>query len=482
MKTAAVLWTALAAAIGVRVAGRAADDFFITYRYAWNLVHGHGFVFNPGERVFGLTDPGLGLLLAALHALTRLPVPLLGTAVTGASLVGIALLLLAEGIERELRTEALVGGTLLAGSSWMWANQGAGAFAALFLLLLAARLAGQRPGLAGIAAGVAVWMRPDALAGIGLLGLLLAGERRILPWRYAAIGLLMVCAGAGAAWLWFGSVLPNTLGAKAAGLAGAPEAAGLAGFWARALTVLPRHWGPWWAAVAAVGIAGLVPLFAASGRAGRLLVLYGAALAVAYPLLGVPFASWYTVPTAAAVLYGVPALVLGLGRLPALRSRRLLAGAAALAVLLSVLVSLLPATWEWYRAFVWQRRLETYRQAGLWLREHSAPDEAIAYVEVGVIAYTSRRPVIDLLGLVTPEVVPYVRAKDLPGAFLARPAPWVIHHTRGRMGSLIRRHWFQKAYREAAHIDEPGGGRLTVYHRRHGAKLPHPQPPRKRAL
>ena len=80
----------------------------------------------------------------------------------------------------------------------------------------------------------------------------------------------------------------------------------------------------------------------------------------------------------------------------------------------------------------------------------------------------------------TPEAVPYVRAKDLPGAFLVRPTPWVIHHTRGRMESLIRRRWFQKAYREAARFDEPGGGRLTVYHRRRGAKLPTARPPRER--
>jgi hypothetical protein len=477
---AAVAWTILAALLAARVSGKAVDDFFITYRYAWNLAHGHGFVFNPGERIFGLTDPGLGLFLGAVHAATRLPIPVLGTVTTGISLVGIALVLLLEGIERERRTEALVGGTLLIGSSWMWVNQGAGAFPALFLLILAARLAGRRPGLAGLLAGAAVWMRPDALSGLVLLGLLLGVEARRIPWRYAAVSLAMACAGAGAAWLWFGSVLPNTLGAKAAMAAAAPGStwAGPVRFWERALVFLPRHWGPWWSVVAAAGIAGLVPLFLGSGRAGRLLVLFGVALAIAYPLLGVPFFLWYTVPTAAAVLYGVPALGLGLARLPAFRSRRLLGGALALAVLLPLLGSLVPATWSWFRAFGWQRHLETYRQAGLWIRQRSAPGEAIAYVEIGVLAYASERPVIDLLGLVTPEAVPYVLAKDLPGAFLARPAPWVIHHTRGRMESLIRRRWFQRSYREVARFDEAGGGRLTVYRIRPGARLPPSRRPR----
>ncbi len=480
---AAAAWTALAAVLAVRLVGKAADDFFITYRYAWNLVHGHGFVFNPGERVFGLTDPGLGLLLAALHAITRVPIPILGTVTTAVSLVGIALVLLLELGERGRRIEALAGGTLLVGSSWMWVSQGAGAFPSLLFLLIAARIADRRPALAGLLAGAAVWMRPDALAGAGLLGLLLWIERRRIPWRYGVASLAMICLGAGAAWLWFGTAWPNTVGAKIA-MATAASAAqdpGPLRFWARAAVLLPRHWGPWWAAIGAAGIAGLVPLFAGSGRAGRLLVLFGAALAVIYPLIGAPFFNWYTVVTVAAVLYGLPALGLWWMRSPAQpasRSRRLAGGAVALAVLLPVLVSLIPRSWGWFRGFGWQTHLEVYQQAGLWIRERSAPDEAIAYVEIGVLAYTSERPVIDLLGLVTPEAVPYVLAKDLPGAFLARPAPWVLHHTRGRMESLIRRRWFRRNFREVAHFDKPGGARLTIYHIRRGAKLPAPRPPR----
>ena len=39
------------------------DDGFITLRYAWNLVHGHGPVFNPGEHVLGASS-SLHLLLS----------------------------------------------------------------------------------------------------------------------------------------------------------------------------------------------------------------------------------------------------------------------------------------------------------------------------------------------------------------------------------------------------------------------------------
>src|SRR5262249_11085909 len=50
------------------------DDVFIVYRYARNLAAGHGFVFNVGERVEGVTCFLWTLLLAFVYAL-RLPLP-----------------------------------------------------------------------------------------------------------------------------------------------------------------------------------------------------------------------------------------------------------------------------------------------------------------------------------------------------------------------------------------------------------------------
>src|SRR5262249_12296764 len=41
------------------------EDYFITFRFSQNLVHGKGLVFNEGERVHGFTSP-LGVLLPAL--------------------------------------------------------------------------------------------------------------------------------------------------------------------------------------------------------------------------------------------------------------------------------------------------------------------------------------------------------------------------------------------------------------------------------
>ncbi|MFQ5921958.1 MAG: hypothetical protein ACE5M4_03875, partial [Anaerolineales bacterium] len=55
-------------AFGVRLipGPRTIDDAYITFRYARNLLDGHGLVYNPGEAVLGTTTPLFALLLSAL--------------------------------------------------------------------------------------------------------------------------------------------------------------------------------------------------------------------------------------------------------------------------------------------------------------------------------------------------------------------------------------------------------------------------------
>jgi len=43
-------------ALAIKFLDHTVDDAFISFRYAHNLVQGHGLVFNPGERVEGYTN------------------------------------------------------------------------------------------------------------------------------------------------------------------------------------------------------------------------------------------------------------------------------------------------------------------------------------------------------------------------------------------------------------------------------------------
>lgn len=344
------LWAGIAAVAVAGLAGRSLDDFFITYRYADNLAAGRGFVFNPGERVFGLTAPGHGLLLAAAGRLSGIGVDRLGTASTGAALVALAALLWAAAARRGRGAEAAVGGTLLVLSTAVWSVHGAEGPVALALLASAALAAGRWPAAAGAAAGFAVWVRPESALAAGLLAALLAGERwrrrggggaaesgvaasaggatvkdgsvsvqiasalRSPPLAFALAAAAMAALGAGLAWVWFGTPVPVPLTAKRwiAGVIAAPTGSG---FWPEAAPHLVRHLGTLWPLTLGLAATGLVPLWRGGGRPARLLALYALALGAAYPLLGVPFALWYAVPQLAVIPYGLAFLAGAAARL-----------------------------------------------------------------------------------------------------------------------------------------------------------------------
>jgi hypothetical protein len=54
-----------------------------------------------------------------------------------------------------------------------------------------------------------------------------------------------------------------------------------------------------------------------------------------------------------------------------------------------------------------------------WLAENTAPDDLIAVHDIGAVGYWTDRPLLDLAGLITPEVVPFIADAD-------RLAGWMI--------------------------------------------------------
>src|SRR5512143_1762614 len=68
------------------------DDAMISMRYAYNLAHGNGLVWNVGQRVEGFTNPLWVVYMALIHLL---PLPLsqmgLPVQITGAILLGVNL-------------------------------------------------------------------------------------------------------------------------------------------------------------------------------------------------------------------------------------------------------------------------------------------------------------------------------------------------------------------------------------------------------
>jgi hypothetical protein len=535
----AAAWVVVAGLLTARLAGQALDDVFITYRYAQNFAAGEGLVFNPGERIFGTTAPGWALLLGLLQIFTTVPVHVLGTVLTALALLALGGLLALEGQRLGRTPEALVAGSLVLTSTYFWLHNGLELLPSLAILLLAARLTPRsqsrpnpRPGAstipahrrrlvtAGLLAGSAVWLRPEIGLGAGLLGLLLLWEegrpreagrglKSSLPMTYGLTVAAVVTAGLLAAATWFETVLPQTLAAKriqGAWAAGAAEAGGgNAGgwqsgtdFWLEGLRWLRLSYTTDWIATGvfvAGGLAGMTMLLRSGSRPLRLLAAYALALVVVYPLLQVPFYTWYSIPVLVALTYGLTfgagAVVRRLLSLAHASRSRVSAAAMMLLAVAVVTIAGLPALRasermaDGYRSFQEIPLYRAYRDTGEWLAANTPAETSVAYVEVGTVAYFSHRPVFDLLGLVTPGVLTAVSRRDLEHAFLTSPADYVLDSGRvhGLMAQVVSRPWFSSFYEEVARIPIPGGqDTVIIYRRSTGHPLPEPPPPRPPSL
>ena len=62
-----------------------------------------------------------------------------------------------------------------------------------------------------------------------------------------------------------------------------------------------------------------------------------------------------------------------------------------------------------------------------WFRENTKPDESIAYIEIGYLGYYTDNRIIDLAGLVLPDVTPHVAKGDFAWAFWHYKPDYYIH-------------------------------------------------------
>jgi len=100
---------------------------------------------------------------------------------------------------------------------------------------------------------------------------------------------------------------------------------------------------------------------------------------------------------------------------------------------------------------------------GAWLREHTRPDSVVALSAIGGIAWISERRVLDLEGLVTPEVVPYKH----PGqrlVFLEKTEPdYLAIFPQWYPDLAARTDLFQEVYRVTIRRVTAGPDTMVVY-------------------
>jgi hypothetical protein len=399
-------------------AGFPLDDSWIHLHFARNLAEGNGFAYNPGAPVAGSTAPLWTLLLAGVARVA-------GASLLMAKVVGITVALVAALL---LRRTALAWGTsrptaLVAAIALCWSGPfvwGALAgmevtLAALLVTVALFALARERLVLTVLAGALAALARPEALVLLPLLALASRPTpRRLLV--FAAIVIVVLVPFAAFCWATTGTPLPATASAKVEGgllgrLIGIREAARVT--WLERPRAFSIEWITWLARTHPL-LPLALPVVVLAWRTSRALGIVGLVL-LAHPLAMAILAP-YRGPGFQEGRYSIqllPVAVLTLAAAWTAVARRVEWHRAALArsvgalYLALALLTLVPAS----ERYAWGVQNINAMQVhlGHWVDANLPQTATLAVNDIGAIAYFSRRPVIDLMGLITPEIRPYRR-------------------------------------------------------------------------
>jgi hypothetical protein len=200
---------------------RIVDDAYITFRYARNIAEGRGFVYNPGEPVLGTTTPLYTLLLAAVALVTGSrdfpTIALMVNALAGAASVGLLYALGKRVIHHWAPATAAALLWAVAPYSVTFAVGGMETDLTIALLLAASYThMTARPRWMATLSALAFLARPDTVILTGLLWVDQVFEQRRMPWREGAVGLGLLAPWLIFGTLTFGSPIPGSIAAKSA--------------------------------------------------------------------------------------------------------------------------------------------------------------------------------------------------------------------------------------------------------------------------
>jgi len=439
---------ALAVILRLLPGERIVDDAYITYRYARNLVNGAGFVYNPSERVMGTTTPLYTLLMTGLSLILQTQnFPALSIWVNALADGVTCVLLVVLGERLSGRRRVGVAASLLyavAVFSVTFAIGGMETSVCVMLLTLTAILYLHRRPAWGLIAALALLTRPDALIFLGPISLdyglrLLPGLRNtkyaILNTQYSihktiALFLAPLIPWLVFATLYFGTPVPHSIAAKSVTYQLNPEEA-FVRLWqhysnpfVENATLEKLPYGNFWplpgiVVYLSLYLIGWLSFIKRDTRAlaiGAYPFLYFATFAAANPLIF----RWYLTPPLPLYFIGllgsVSHIADGLSHVTIFK--RLSFDVSRLTFLLPCTLFLLFSLRAWVLSpdhgpsrpapnMAWFKLEQLYAQVGGELAPQITPQTVIAVGDIGAMGYFSGARILDTIGLVSPESVPY---------------------------------------------------------------------------
>lgn len=388
------------------------DDAYITARYAENLAHGHGWVWNVGTSPTDGTTAPLWTLILAGVVLTRFPfVPTV--LALNAVLYGLMALFGWILVRRLSTSFAPFMYLALAAITSVFLHRCEGMETVLYSALILGGIAAwqhDRLRLALACAAVLPLVRGDGLLFLTALVAIALSQRRF---RELMPGIAAACLPL-VAWeifsfVTFHTLLPTSFLAKHAQTADVSGKITWASFLSQAWPMAGSVW---------IVAGALCCLWVCRRQAGvRLLIVWLILYVFFYTCVAnVPEQSWYVLPA----WWTLMPLVAAGAEVAVVRWQRGrdLVAKIPVAVLAPLLIA---GLWPMPR-FLGDAlaspapRLTHFYAAANYLNHHRAG--LVATAEIGTVGFYSHDPIVDLLGLVSPEVVPHLAHHDYAWAIL----------------------------------------------------------------
>ncbi|MGH7741398.1 MAG: hypothetical protein ACRENS_05185 [Candidatus Eiseniibacteriota bacterium] len=372
----------------------AAEDAYITFRYARFFAEGHGLVFNPGQHVMGFTSP-LWTLWMSLGFLFHLS-PIVWSRVSAIAADAITLVTVAAMLRASVsRASAWCFGAFFAGWPYFSAMTASGMENGVMFMLMAVSAAtlSRRHALGPVCLAALALTRPEGFVVACLLAVTARRRDALLAGAIVAAGLIPLA-------LYYGTVIPQSVFAKSH-LYGTPGPLAGKTWWG---WLIPRpferigkvvEYGH--LVVIAVLftpalVKGVARLWAVRTTGIAQLALAGLMVWLSYALLGVAYFYWYLlVPLAGLTIVaaaGLPSLVRGAPIY-----------VAALALIVSVYVDAMSVYFS--RTDI---EFMGFGGAADYLNAHARSGQKVLLEPIGIVGYHCPLVVVDEIGLVSPQV------------------------------------------------------------------------------
>lgn len=379
------------------------DDAFIYARYVANALAGHGLVFNVGEHVNALTSILDTWLLLGSSSILR------GHVLLAQTILGASFLLVAALVAEDMVPFA---GIFIAANSYFYFCNGMETSLFLLMLVLCVRAyVSDRINWLPTLCALATLTRFEGGA-MAVVVIWQLWRRRRWPALWSLVPpVLLAVFYLVFNFHFYSAMLPQSAAAKIG-----QGTAGFWGAWPTAFLNIPKQvlypiTGSRLYAILLIVLAGYGSRDKRLSRSNQVVVPFLLILGAFYILFNIPPYLWYYGP----FVYFLTIYACRL--LPETRAAYL--SAAFVAICLAQASVL----------YLHRKGLapKPYEQLAYWIDANTPPDSLIATSETGTIGWYCRHPIIDMVGLTTPQNAIYTAHGDFSSWFKARPDYVVVH-------------------------------------------------------